>query len=38
LLYLALGLILGGLMTAFGPKRPQRRPQAAMTEETRDGI
>lgn len=38
LLYLALGLFLGGLMTAFGPKRPQRRPQAAMTEETRDGI
>ncbi|MBU9852609.1 amino acid ABC transporter permease [Rahnella aceris] len=38
LLYLALGLILGGLMTAVGPKRPQRRPQAAMTEETRDGI
>ncbi|WP_047606944.1 amino acid ABC transporter permease [Rahnella aquatilis] len=38
LLYLALGLILGGLMTAFGPKRPQRGPQVAMTEETRDGI
>ncbi|CAM3609215.1 amino acid ABC transporter permease [Rahnella bruchi] len=38
LLYLALGLILGGVMTALGPKRPQHRPQVALTEETRDGI
>ncbi|MBU9823069.1 amino acid ABC transporter permease [Rahnella sp. BCC 1045] len=34
LLYLALGMILGGLMTVFGPKRPQQRPQA----EVNDGI
>lgn len=38
LLYLALGLFLGGLMTAFGPKRPQHRPQVVSKEETRDGI
>lgn len=38
LLYLALGLILGWLMTAFGPKRPQHRPQVVMKEETRDGV
>lgn len=38
LLYLALGLFLGGLMTAFGPKRPQYRPQVVSKEETRDGI
>lgn len=38
LLYLALGLILGWLMTAFGPKRPQHRPQVVLKEETRDGV
>ena len=38
LLYLALGLILGWLMTAFGPKRPQHRPQVVQKEETRDGV
>ncbi|MCL9641671.1 amino acid ABC transporter permease [Rahnella victoriana] len=38
LLYLALGLFLGGLMTTFGPKRPQHRPQVVSKEETRDGI
>jgi polar amino acid transport system permease protein len=38
LLYLVLGLILGWLMTAFGPKRPQHRPQVVMKEETRDGV
>ncbi len=38
LLYLALGLFLGWLMTAFGPKRPQHRPQVVMKEETRDGV
>lgn len=38
LLYLALGPILGWLMTAFGPKRPQHRPQVVMKEETRDGV
>lgn len=38
LLYLALGMILGGLMTVFGPKRPQQRPQAAQKAEVNDGI
>ncbi|PKE30805.1 hypothetical protein CWS43_08945 [Rahnella sp. AA] len=38
LLYLALGMILGGLMTIFGPKRPQQRPQAAQKAEVNDGI
>ena len=38
LLYLALGLVLGWLMTAFGPKRPQHRPQVVLKEETRDGV
>ncbi|MBV6817186.1 amino acid ABC transporter permease [Rahnella sp. PD12R] len=38
LLYLALGMILGGLMTVFGPKRPQLRPQAAQKAEVNDGI
>lgn len=38
LLYLALGLILGWLMTAFGPKRPQHRSQVVLKEETRDGV
>ncbi|UHM90141.1 ABC transporter permease subunit [Rahnella victoriana] len=38
LLYLALGLLLGWLMTAFGPKRPQHRPQVVLKEEIRDGM
>src|SRR5471032_2602634 len=38
LLYLALGLILGALMTLLGPKRPQRRPQGMLTETPKDGI
>lgn len=38
LLYLVLGMILGGLMTVLGPKRPQQRPQAAQKAEVNDGI
>lgn len=38
LLYLALGMILGGLMTVFGPKRPQQRPQVTQKAEVNDGI
>ncbi|QLK61093.1 ABC transporter permease subunit [Enterobacteriaceae bacterium Kacie_13] len=38
LLYLALGLILGALITFLGPKRPQRRRQGILTETPKDGI
>lgn len=41
-LYLLLGLILGGLLTALGPKRPQRhqpeRAVPALSERSKDGI
>lgn len=41
-LYLLLGLILGGLLTVIGPKRPQRhlpkQAQPALSERSKDGI
>lgn len=40
LLYLALGLLLGGLLTLAGPQRRARRaaPTAPLTEKSKDGI